>query len=89
MTTMTKRPRHAVVAYLLGVRDGWRSPFVLSTSVDIDNLKGAPLEAFDQGINLGQFLRAGRASETAREGYPILPRRILLRRIFRRVLLRR
>lgn len=75
-----KRRYHMVVAYLLGVRDGWRQPFELSTSTNVDHLEGAPIGAFDQGVNLGQYLRAGSASQTAREGYPILPLRIFPRR---------
>jgi hypothetical protein len=64
-------------AYLTGLADGWRSPVELVTSTNIDHLveegnRWDVHEAQDHGINLGQFLRAGRRSQAHREhGFPL------------------
>lgn len=72
--------RRLLTAWLLGVRDGWRQPYDLSSSTNVDHLdaEGATFHyvcgvdvyyALDCGINLGQILRAGRRSEAWVNGY--------------------
>jgi len=68
-----------LIAYMYGVRDGFHQPYDLGMSFNVDHLstgKNNPYGAQDRGINLGQFLRAGRHSEAyTRYGYLNLPRR--------------
>lgn len=48
-------------AWLLGVRDGWRQPHDLSSSINVDHLDsgdGMAQESLDRGANLGQWLRS-------------------------------
>ena len=61
-------------AFAYGVADGMAQPYELSTSRNVEDLPGdfwRNQNALDLGINLGQFLRAGRASQSWTEGYPI------------------
>lgn len=55
--------RGQVRAWLLGIGDGWRQPYDLSTSTNVAHLEredaqGDAQESLDRGINLGQWLRS-------------------------------
>lgn len=64
-------------AFVLGVKDGWNQPFELTSSFNVDHLVDdddfgdSVYESLDRGINFGQFIRAGRASQAWTEGYSI------------------
>lgn len=57
-------------AFLYGFRDGWRQPFEVSVSRNVEHLDNGDLSGVtvydwqDRGINVGQLARAGRKSET-------------------------
>jgi hypothetical protein len=58
-----------------GLKDGWREPYDLSTSTNIDHLDLEAerffdyIELLDKAINVGQLLRAGRNSQPWQEGW--------------------
>lgn len=67
-------------AFFVGLGDGWRQPRYLNTSTNVDHLAKVVRPSFedwdhsvydylDRGINIGQFLRAGRKSQAWQEGY--------------------
>ena len=64
-------------AFLYGLRDGWEQPYVVNSSRNLDHLydtypgsaEDDLLDVEDRGINVGQFLRAGRRSESYEQGY--------------------
>jgi hypothetical protein len=63
-----------LIAFLRGIPDGWRQPYALSTSRNMDDLAewGDTDDAYnwgDSGINVGQLLRAGTKSEAWSENY--------------------
>lgn len=49
-------------AFVLGVRDGWRQPYEVNSSRNVDHLhhddNGNVFDNQDRGINLGQVLRS-------------------------------
>lgn len=54
-------------AFVLGFRDGWSQPTDLGSSYNVDHLddgRGSAFEWLDRGINMGQFARAGRGSQS-------------------------
>lgn len=63
---------HAVLAYAYGIRDGFEQPYELGSSMNVEHLKGDQQEMLDRGVNLGQFLRAGRNSQSYREGFKFI-----------------
>lgn len=70
-----------VRVFLLGLKDGWMQPHELNTSTNVDHLSTTPLSGgelqncLDWGVNWGQLLRAGKASQALQEGYRFFPRR--------------
>lgn len=64
-------------AFCYGIRDGWEQPYQVNSSRNLDHLydtyPGAAeddlLDTEDRGINVGQFLRAGRKAESYVNGY--------------------
>lgn len=64
-------------AFCYGLRDGWEQPHEVNSSRNLDHLydtyPGAAeddlLDIEDRGINVGQFLRAGRRAESYVNGY--------------------
>lgn len=72
-------------AFWVGLRDGWRQPYELSTSSNMSHLVNQAvyvygsdewveqawilMEAVDKGASIGQFLRAGTQAESWREGF--------------------
>jgi len=64
-------------AFAYGLRDGWEQPYDVGSSQNLDHLyetyPGAAeddlLDVQDKGINVGQFLRAGRKAESFENRY--------------------
>ena len=57
-------------------RDGFLAPYDASITTNVEHLDHAldnAQEVYDSGLNLGQFLRAGRASQAVQEGFPLRP----------------
>lgn len=54
---MTKR--NLIPAWWQGVRDGWEQPHELTSGITWDDDQDRN-EAYDRGVNLGQFVRAPR-----------------------------
>lgn len=51
--------RAAAVAFLLGVKDGWDSPYDLGSGLTWDDPSQEYLnERYDRGVNLGQLIRS-------------------------------
>ena len=51
--------RAAVVAFLLGAKDGWDSPSDLGSGLTWDHSSQDYLnECYDRGVNLGQLVRS-------------------------------
>lgn len=74
---MNRPVLNKVRAFGYGIIDGWQQPSELNSSRNVDHLcsddtDSTIFETLDQGINLGQFLRAGFRSESWLRGYPIL-----------------
>lgn len=64
--------KNALKAFLYGVKDGWRQPYDLGCSRNVDHLYVEGHNVYnwlDAGINTGQFLRAGTGSEAYRLRY--------------------
>lgn len=63
----------AIRCAVAGFLDGWRQPYDLSTSTNVETLIGdyswQAQEVLDSAINVGQLARAGRRSQTWVEGY--------------------
>lgn len=53
--------RSKVIAFTIGFRDGWRQPYELHSSSNVESLPGDYLEnqeVLDTGINWGQRVRS-------------------------------
>ena len=67
--------KNTLSVIVAGLKDGWREPYDLSTSTNIDHLDLEDerfldyIELLDKAINVGQLLRAGRNSQPWREGW--------------------
>lgn len=75
-TPRTTTLRAATRAYTTGIRDGFLAPYDASITTNVEHLDHAldnAQEVYDSGLNLGQFLRAGRASQAVQEGFPLRP----------------
>lgn len=70
-----RQPTNNLIALALGFGDGWRQPYDLSTSTNVDHLiapdatEDTVTEWLDRGINLGQVARAGMRSQAYVERY--------------------
>lgn len=65
--------RNSMIAFLHGLSDGYAQPtdVTLSRNVDhlyLDDVAFTVYEWQDRGINIGQFLKAGKYSESYLEG---------------------
>lgn len=75
-STPISRTTATAQAYRHGVQDGFRQPFNLVWTQNVEHLLDAQPEAqdvLDAGANMGQFLRAGRLSQAAAEGLRVIP----------------
>jgi hypothetical protein len=73
---MRNRLVNTVDVYITGIQEGWNQPYDLSTTRNVEHVPtfGDAVSILDYGCNLGQYLRAGTASQAAEEHYPIIPK---------------
>lgn len=63
---------NTIKAWVSGIADGWRQPYDLSTTLNVEHLDdgtGRVFDALDRGANLGQLLRAGHRSQAFENRY--------------------